>query len=115
VPVICTADVGVVPIYYDSFTKYMLPVKLLEYVALKIPTICSRTETIQSYFDDSMVKFFNPGSIDELTEIILFLYQNPEKRKQLAVDADKFNREYNWNQQKQLLYSLVDELCAKSN
>ena len=58
VPIILDADVGIVPILYDDFTRYMLPTKLLEYVALGKPVICSRTATIEAYFDDSMVAVF---------------------------------------------------------
>ncbi len=110
VPIILDADVGIVPILYDEFTKYMLPVKLLEYVALGKPVICSRTETIQAYFDDSMVLFFTPGNVTDLTEKILLLYKQPQIREQLIKNSDRFNHEYNWQQQKQLYYQLVDGL-----
>jgi len=113
VPIIQVADIGIVPILYDNFTRYMLPVKLLEYVALKIPVICSRTETISAYFDESMVRFFSPGNINELTEQIRFLYRNPEKRREISVNADQFNHLYNWSQQKQLYYQFIDKLITK--
>lgn len=61
-PLISDADLGVVPILDDGFTKFMLPVKLLEYVALGIPIVCSETETIRAYFDDTMLAFFPPGT-----------------------------------------------------
>jgi glycosyltransferase involved in cell wall biosynthesis len=112
VPKIQMADVGVVPILFDDFTKYMLPVKLLEYVALMKPVICSRTETIQSYFDDSMVQYFTPGSVDELAECIYSLYKDADRRNYLSANANKFNREYNWVSQKQTYYQLIDSLVS---
>lgn len=110
VPIILEADIGIVPILYDEFTKYMLPVKLLEYVALGIPVICSRTETIKAYFDDSMVLFSTPGDVAELTEKIRLLYKKPEIRDQLIKNSDRFNQGYNWQQQKQLYYRMIDDL-----
>jgi glycosyltransferase involved in cell wall biosynthesis len=110
VPQIKTADVGIVPIYLDDFTKYMLPVKLLEYVALKKPVICSRTETIQAYFDDSMVQYSSPGSVSELADSIYSLYSNENRRAELITNVDKFNNEYNWMSQKQIYYSVIDNL-----
>jgi glycosyltransferase involved in cell wall biosynthesis len=110
VPLIQKADVGIVPILYDDFTKYMLPVKLLEYVALGKPVICSRTETIEAYFDDSMVQFTSPGDITELAEAIRYLYENPERRREMSINADKFNRNYNWEKQKLVYYRLIDNL-----
>ncbi len=110
VPRIHTADVGIVPILLDDFTKYMLPVKLLEYVALKKPVICSRTETIEAYFNNSMVQYFSPGNISELADSIYALYIDPGRRIELSTNADQFNRQYNWESQKQTYYLLIDDL-----
>ena len=107
------ADIGVIPLLYDDFTKYMLPVKLLEYVALEIPVICTRTETIETYFDHSMIQYFSSGSATELVDDILFLYQNPYRRRELVANASKFNRTYNWEKQKQSYYQLIDDLLKK--
>jgi glycosyltransferase involved in cell wall biosynthesis len=114
IPIILDSDVGIVPLKDDVFTKHALPVKLLEYVALGKPVICSRTEAIQAYFDDSMIQYFTPGSIAELAENIYHLYKNPEMREQLMRNADRFNRDYSWEKQKQLYFRTVDELI-KSN
>jgi glycosyltransferase involved in cell wall biosynthesis len=113
VPKIQEADVGIVPILFDDFTKYMLPVKLLEYVALKKPVICSRTETIKAYFDDSMVQYFSPGNIDELADRIYFLYKNAHRRAELSANADKFNKKYNWASQKKTYYQIIDKLIKE--
>lgn len=113
VPIILNADVGIVPILYDDFTKYMLPVKLLEYVALGIPVVSSRTETIETYFDDSMVQYCKPGDADDLAEKILDLHRNPDMRERLRTNADRFNRGYSWEQQKQLYYRLIDDLSER--
>jgi len=108
-----SADIGIIPLLYDDFTKYMLPVKLLEYVALEIPVICTRTETIETYFDNSMIQYFSSGSANELADDILFLYQNPDRRRELITNASKFNQAYNWEKQKQSYYQLIDALMEK--
>ena len=110
VPKIHIADAGIVPILLDDFTKYMLPVKLLEYVALKKPVICSRTGTIQAYFTESMVQYFTPGNVNELADSIYSLYKEPSRRTELSENADKFNKEYNWETQKQIYYLVIDGL-----
>ena len=66
IPMLERATVGVVPIVDDPFTKYMLPVKLLEYVALGMPVIASSTPTIRAYFSDEMLAFYAPGDADAL-------------------------------------------------
>lgn len=113
IPRILRAEVGVVPIFYDDFTKYMLPVKLLEYVALEKPVICSRTETIEAYFDDSQVQFFSPGDEDDLAEKIWMLAQHPCKLEELNKNAFRFNQTYSWYSQKQIYHTLVDSLMQK--
>jgi glycosyltransferase involved in cell wall biosynthesis len=106
------ADVGLVPILYDSFTRYMLPLKLMEYARMGVPAIVSETETIRAYFDPQMVRFCKPGDQQELAEAILELYRNPGRRKQLIAAAGKFCSTYNWDQQKKVYFELVDGLLA---
>jgi glycosyltransferase involved in cell wall biosynthesis len=113
VPIINDADVGIVPILNDEFTRYMLPTKLLEYVAMGKPVICSRTATIEAFFNDTMVLFVTPGNVSELAEAIRELYEHPEKRKQLSEAASQFTWEYNWEKQKQTYYQLIDSLVNK--
>jgi glycosyltransferase involved in cell wall biosynthesis len=110
IPIILDADIGVVPILDDAFTKHAMPVKLLEYVALGKPVVCSRTKAIQAYFDDTMVQYCTAGSLGELTENIYFLYKYPDKREQLIRNADRFNQEHSWEQQKQSYFRMMDEL-----
>jgi glycosyltransferase involved in cell wall biosynthesis len=110
VPIILEADVGIVPILYDDFTKYMLPGKLLEYIALGIPVVSSRTGTIEAYFSDAMLQYVQPGNADDLAQKILEIYQNPAKRARLVANANKFNRDLGWDQQKKMYYRMVDTL-----
>jgi glycosyltransferase involved in cell wall biosynthesis len=110
IPVIVDADIGIVPIISDSFTKFMLPVKLLEYVSLGLPVICSRTETIETYFDDSMVQFFKPGDHCDLAVKIRMLYGDPGRREQLIINSKRFNNDFSWEKQKQTYFQLIDSL-----
>lgn len=107
---IMQADIGVVPVLYDSFTRYMLPVKLLEYVSLGLPVISSRTETLESYFDESMIRYFQPGNVIELANHIVDLHDNPQKRDLLVSNAERFNEEFTWESQKTVYYNLIDSL-----
>lgn len=105
---------GVVPILHDAFTRHMLPTKLMEYAALGIPVVCSRTETVEAYFDETMVLFCQPGDAADLADKILYLYQHPDRRAQLAANARRFCQKYSWEAQVQRYYRLVDDLARQA-
>jgi glycosyltransferase involved in cell wall biosynthesis len=111
-PRIREASVGLVPILDDPFTRYMLPVKLLEYVALGIPVIASDTRTIRAHFDDDMLCFATPGDAADLAAKIVALYQDPARRARLAAAAGRFNDEHRWDQEKARYLALVDSLVS---
>jgi len=109
------ADLGVIPLRKDKFTEYMLPVKLMEYVALGIPSIVTRTSTIKQYFDDNMVEYINGESDEELARAIIELYNNPKQRAEMVLCAAEFTKHHNWDTQKLLYYSLIDSLVGRQS
>lgn len=109
------ADVGLVPLRRSNATDIMLPTKLLEYVQMGIPCIVPKTRTIQRYFDETMVHFFDAGDPDSLASAILDLYRRPEKRKSLQeTAAAKFLARYRWADHQQIYTGLVGRLLSPS-
>jgi glycosyltransferase involved in cell wall biosynthesis len=106
------ASAGVVPLTDDVFTRYMLPVKLLEYVALGLPVVCSRTGTTQAYFDDTMVLFFEPGSDVDLGEKIVELRADEDRRRRLVEGADVFLERHSWSRERERYYEVIDSLVG---
>jgi glycosyltransferase involved in cell wall biosynthesis len=106
------ADVGVIPYPADQFTRYMLPAKLLEYVAMGIPVIASRLETISYYFAPNMLRYVEPGSEADLAAQIIDLYHNPKQRRELATNAMRFSAKYNWENQKREYLDLIDSMVS---
>jgi glycosyltransferase involved in cell wall biosynthesis len=107
---IATADVAVVPYLNDVFTDSLMPTKLMEYAVCGIPCIVSRTTAISAYFDNNMVEFFKPGNVDVLADAILRLYKNPQRRRELAINIQRFNEIYNWEKQSAAYVSSVENL-----
>lgn len=89
--IICGMDAGIIGNRYSPATnKYMMPVKLMEYVFHKIPVIAPRLDIIKYYFIEEMVKYYDPENIEQMCECILYLYCNPSERKKIAETAYKF-------------------------
>jgi glycosyltransferase involved in cell wall biosynthesis len=88
----------------------MLPVKLLEYVSLGIPTVAPRLDTIQRYFTEEMVAYYEPGNVDALADAILHLHDDTERRRRQAAFARDFLDRYGWERQGEELVAMYRTL-----
>lgn len=110
--IILSCDLAVVPYRADVFTDSLLPTKLMEYAALGLPAVASRTTAIKAYFSDANVEFCEPGNAEDLTRCILRLYQHPERLIELARGSLNFNAKYNWSILSSQYIALVDNLTS---
>jgi hypothetical protein len=90
----------------------MLPVKLLEYSALGIPSIAPRLRTIQRYFDCDSVRYFEPGNEISLANAIADLFHDRELRHCITVRGQAVARAMSWSSQRTEFYNAVDSLLA---
>jgi glycosyltransferase involved in cell wall biosynthesis len=88
----------------------MLPVKLLDCVALGIPVVVPRLKAIEYYFSDRMVTFFEPENIDSLMDAIRFAHGNRTAIKEKAKNAYRFMDTYKWEKHKFELIKLYHSL-----
>ena len=107
------ADIGVVPNRNDLFTDDILPTKLMEYAALGIPSIVSRSTAVESQFTDEMVRFVEPANADELADAMVELAVDPDLRATLASGAQRFSRQFRWADQAAEYVALVDRLARQ--
>jgi glycosyltransferase involved in cell wall biosynthesis len=112
--VIATANVGIVPYRNDPFTDELLPTKLMEYAAVGLPCVASRTTAMERYFSGAMVEFFEPGSVEDLARRVHELYRNRERLHTLARRSSVFNERYNWDTVGAKYVALVDRLGTRS-
>jgi glycosyltransferase involved in cell wall biosynthesis len=92
-------DLGVIGNRRSVAGELMLPVKMLEYIALDIPVVVPRLKTIVHYFSDDMVTYYDPDDVQSLTDSIYRLYCEPTLCMQQALRARSFLTEYGWERQ----------------
>lgn len=103
-------DLGIIPNRKNNATELMLPVKMLEYVAMGIPVVSARLKTIEHYFSEDMVTYFEPENVDSMAEAILELYRNENKRQAQTINARKFIEKYGWEKHQTELINLYQSL-----
>jgi glycosyltransferase involved in cell wall biosynthesis len=113
--IMATVDLGVVPKLNSSFGSEAFSTKIMEFMAMNVPVIASRTRIDEYYFTDKMVQFFESGSAEDLAAKILSLMRNPERRAALCECSSEFIARNSWDVKKQGYLDLVDRLCSKSS
>lgn len=112
--VMANADLGIVPKRNDSFGKEAFSTKILEFMALGIPVLISKTEIDEYYFNDNIVKFFESGNIEDLADCIMMLYKNQRLRINLVDNANKFVEGNNWDIKKIIYFEVLDKLTNQN-
>ncbi len=93
-------DLGIVPNGRNIATDLMLPVKMLECIALGIPVVAPRLKTIAHYFTGDMVYFFEPDDVDSMADAILAASTSEEGRLGKAREARRFLEKHGWETHK---------------
>lgn len=113
VQVMADSDLAVVPKRArSSFGNEAASTKILEFMALGVPLIVSRTKIDSYYYNDSLVKFFESGNDADLAASILLLWRDRDFRKRLAASAQEYAQINSWNVKRDVYLQMVDSLVA---
>lgn len=105
-------DLGVVPKRTDSFGNEAFSTKIMEFMAMNVPVLASRTRIDEYYFTDQLVHFFESGNAADLAEKIYYLKNDPERRRNMSRCSAEFIAENNWDVKQKDYFALVDRLVA---
>lgn len=111
--IIANADIGVVPKRNDGFGGEAFSTKILEFMISGVPVILSATRIDRYYFNDAIVKFFNPDDEKDLATCMLTLTRDKALRDRLSENALRFVENYTWEKRKCEYLDLVDSLLKQ--
>jgi glycosyltransferase involved in cell wall biosynthesis len=103
-------DAGVVPKLSEGFGNIAFSTKIMEFMAMGVPVIASRTRIDEFYFNDQLVEFFEGGNAADLAAKILGLIDHPERAAALRKAGREFIADNNWEVKQKEYFTLVDRL-----
>jgi glycosyltransferase involved in cell wall biosynthesis len=105
---VASASCGVIPNRPSLLNRFALSSKLFEYVALGIPVVVSRLETLEQHFSDEEVTFFEAGDPSSLVDALCWVAAHPQDAGRKAELASERARQYAWGVQRERYLSLLD-------
>ncbi|MBL4941102.1 MAG: glycosyltransferase [Colwellia sp.] len=106
--ILANASLGIVMNYPNHSNDFALPVKMLEYIANKVPVICPRLPVLLEYFSSESVFYFNDD--DDLAEVLLFALSEPKLREKKAASAFEEYQEISWDNEKNRYIEYIDKI-----
>jgi len=106
--ILAGATLGIVMNFPNHSNDFALPVKMLEYIANKVPVICPRLPVLLEYFSSDSVFYFNDD--DDLAEVLLFALSEPTLREKKAESAFKEYQKISWDNEKNQYIEYIDSI-----
>jgi glycosyltransferase involved in cell wall biosynthesis len=86
----------------------------MEFMAVGVPVLATRTRIDEFYFNDRLVQFFESGNAPEMADKIIELIESPQRMAELRRNCSEFIAANNWNEKQEEYFALVDSLIGKS-
>jgi glycosyltransferase involved in cell wall biosynthesis len=93
---VAAADCGVIPNRPSEINRFALSSKLFEYVALGVPVVVARLETLAAHFGPDEVTFFEAGDAGSLAAAIRWVYEHRDQARAKAARARVRAERYSW-------------------
>jgi len=94
---VAATDCGVISNRPSEINRFILPNKLFEYVALGIPVVSARLETVAAHFDDEDLTFCRPGDPESLAGAIAWVMDERVAAMQKSIRAQARAELYRWD------------------
>lgn len=91
------ASIGIIPMRRSPYSELVDTNKMYEYMLLGVPVIHARLPAVEAGFGEDSIEYFASDDSADLEQAILRLYQNPERRRQLAEQARMVSEKTAWD------------------
>lgn len=105
--IVRSAWVGATAHPNDPFMRYSLSTKALEWCAIGLPVICSRTDALDRALRDDEVTFIRPGNLDDLIGALRRADADPEALAAKAASARESVKRFDWAREKGRLLTIA--------
>jgi glycosyltransferase involved in cell wall biosynthesis len=109
---VADADCGVIPNPPTTLNRFILSNKLFEYVALGVPVVVSRLETIAAHFSPNEVTFFEPGDSRSLADALVWVATHRAEAAARAARARARSAPYAWSTNRARYVDLLDRVAS---
>lgn len=108
------ADAGVIPMRSSPYSHLIHTNKMYDYTLFGKPVIASRLRSVDEYFDDGSIRFFEPDDPESLARAMVGLASDPALCETLATKtASLLETQYGWDHQKAILVDKTREVMGR--
>ena len=101
--------IGIIPNRPNVLNRYALSTKLFEYVAVGVPVICVRLETLAAHFSEDELLFYEPASVADLAAKLVLGLENPgDMMEQARRASERYARSYSWEHNGEVFLREID-------
>lgn len=111
--IIMEFDLGIVSYTLSKATEYMLPVKLMEYIAMGKPVLCVKNKSISYYIKEGEIEFYDGGNPNSFGKKLLYLYKNRNRCEEIKNNLRRINERLNWENEKKKYIALIKKLIGE--
>jgi glycosyltransferase involved in cell wall biosynthesis len=109
--IVGAAWVGVQPHRLDPLMKFSTSTKILEWCAMGLPVVASRTDGLTYFFDGDELAWMEPGNVEDLCARLLEIHKDPEAAAERTVRARATAMEkFQWPREARTLVETVRRL-----